>query len=383
MKQISQKLEVFRIWDIPICLDYSWFVIFFVYTSTIAVFYLPSTVPNMSKPIYWLLGIVTSLLIFASVLIHELGHALAARQEAIGISSITLHIFGGLAYLEEEPKTPIAELRIAAAGPMASFVLALIFYLLAEILLKTSFPLTYQAFLHLGTANFLIACFNLLPGFPMDGGRVLRAILWYFDKSYEKATRLTTIFGLFFAVILVIIGIVNLLGDYNLLAGFWTLLAGFLLLRLLYNTSPELLFAPISPVTPIKANKDSKLIEKAIKDFISKDFVSITPNITIAQVLKTYSASKTIPVVQTQQLHGILFITDVEKLTEKEQSTTFVHQIMKPVTSKHFVTLDLSIQEANTQLIDNDLGYVLVIDSNSLVIGLLSQKEIILANKTN
>ncbi|KAF0194444.1 MAG: Zn-dependent protease, partial [bacterium] len=289
----------------------------------------------------------------------------------IKINNITLHIFGGLAALEYEPKTPLAELRVAAAGPMASFILALVFYLLAEVLLRHSSSVIYQAALHLGTFNFLVACFNLLPGFPLDGGRVLRAILWYFDKSYEQATRLTIIFSIFFSVALVIVGLVNLLGDYNLLGGFWTLLAGFLLLRLVYKIPPELLFK-----ATVKSSNLTK--EKAVKDFISKDFVSVTPNITVAQALKTCqkAAFKTIPVIQTQQLHGILFIADIEKLAEKEQVTTFVYQIMKPVTAKHFVTLDISIEQATNELNNNGLGYVLVIDSNSLVVGFLSQKEI-------
>ncbi|MBI4850626.1 MAG: site-2 protease family protein [Acidobacteria bacterium] len=368
MKYKSQKVEIFRIWGIPVCLDYSWFAIFFAYSWTIAVIYLPSTAPKMPKPLYWGLGIVTSLLVFFSILAHELGHSLAARQEQIKINNITLHIFGGLASLEHEPKTPLAELRVAIAGPIASFILALFFYLLAEVLLKSFSPVVYQAILHLGTFNFLVACFNLLPGFPLDGGRVLRAILWSFDKSYENATRLTIIFSIFFSVSLVVIGLVNLLGNYNLLVGFWILLAGFLLLRFVYKTSPEILFTPSNTQTVTSGTFKQKLV----KEFVNKNLVSITPNLTISQALKicqTHSL-KTIAVIQAQQLHGILFVTDAEKLTD--QNTTLAYQVMRPVTPKHFVTLDLSMDQAKIELNNNGLGYVLVIDSNSLVVGFLS-----------
>lgn len=372
MDKQTQKLEIFRIWGIPVCLDPSWFVIFFLYTSTIAVIYLPRVAPTFSKPTYWLLGIITSLLVFLSILIHELGHSLAARQENIKINNITLHIFGGLASLEHEPKTPVAELRVAAAGPIASFLLALFFYLLAEFLLKPVFSIGYQTFLHVGTFNFLVACFNLLPGFPLDGGRVLRAILWYFDKSYEKATRLTIIFSIFFSVSLVVIGLVNLLGDYNLLAGFWTLLAGFLLLRLVYKIPPELLFTTSNLNEPKNNSKPTTL-----KGYLNKDFIFITPNLTLSQALKVCQTSKleNIPVIKSQQLHGVLFLRDIEKLTEKEQTITFVYQRMKPVTAKYFLTLDASIDQAKTLIKNNDLGYALVIDTNSLVIGILGEQN--------
>jgi Zn-dependent protease/CBS domain-containing protein len=374
MKENSQKLEIFRIWGIPVCLDYSWFLIFFLYTATIAVVYLPSLSPQFAKSVYWLLGVITSLLVFLSILVHELGHSLAAYQEKIKINNITLHIFGGLAALEHEPKTPIAELRVAAAGPIASFILALWFYLLGE-LIKPLSAIAYQVTLHLGTFNFLVACFNLLPGFPLDGGRVLRGILWHFDKSYEKATRLTIIFSIFFSISLVVMGIVNLVGNYNLMGGFWTLFAGFLLLRLVYKTPPELLFNTLSNNSKSLTTPKEKV--ELVKDYINKEFFFVSPNTKITQVLKTYQnlerKLKTIPVIEKQQLHGILFLIETEKLSEKEQDKMFVYQVMKPVTAKDFITLDSSLQQAKTQLNSNGLDYVLVIDNDSLVIGVLRQ----------
>src|SRR5205814_2130449 len=146
---------------IPIRLDLSWFVIFFVYTWVISKIYLPSMIPGMSQTAYWPLGIGTVLLLFISILAHELAHSLVARREGIGISGISLYIFGGLSHLEREPETPLSEFKIAAAGPAASLLLAILFYSLAGI---------SKAFLHLGAVNLLLACFNLLPGFPLDGG---------------------------------------------------------------------------------------------------------------------------------------------------------------------------------------------------------------------
>lgn len=370
----SKKLSIFRILGIPVTLDYSWFIIFFVYSWTIAVVYLPNNAPHVTKLSSWMLGVITSLLVFISVLIHELGHSLIAQKEGIKIKGITLHIFGGLAYLESEPKTALAELKIAIAGPVASFLLSGLFYLLTLILLKTPHKALDQAFLHLSQVNFLLACFNLLPAFPMDGGRVLRAILWYFDKSYEKATRLTIVFGFVFSVALVALGIVNLLGGYNTIIGFWALLGGFLIVRLLNQLPPDLI------TTPGKKTRQSKIKQKPVKEVMTKKFTAIRPNVTIKEVMAIYekTPAKTFLVVQDERLHGVLFMTDIEKLTELEQTNTVVSKLMRVVSQEYFVTQDLSIQEAINLLNNNTLEHLAVIDSDSLVVGALSLREIYL-----
>lgn len=364
----SKKLKIFQIWGIPISIDSSWFVIFYIYVWTMAIVYLPKTIPNMARPSYWLLGIITSLLFFVSILIHELGHSWAALKEQIQIQGITLHIWGGLAYLEHEPKTALAELKIAAAGPIASFLLAIFFYFLKDIFSSLHFLSLLPTLSHLATVNFLIACFNLLPGFPMDGGRILRAVLWHFDKNYQKATRITIIFGLIFASILLIVGLVNILSGYNSMGGFWTLLAGFLLLRLLYKVPPDLFFKPI------KTQKNSP----KVSEIMTKNFISVLPNTPIQEFVKTYqgNSEKTFLVVQSRQLHGILSIADVEKLTDSQKTNTFVYQVMKPVSSQYFVSADLSIEEVTSCLTNNGLGCVAVIDKDSLVVGYLNLKNL-------
>lgn len=370
----SKKLSIFHILGIPVTLDYSWFIIFFVYSWTIAVVYLPNNAPQVTKLSSWMLGIATSLLVFVSVLLHELGHSVVAQKEGIKIQGITLHIFGGLAYLESEPKNALAELKIAIAGPVASFLLSGIFYLLTLILLKTPYKALDQAFLHLSQVNFLLACFNLLPAFPMDGGRVLRAILWYFDKSYEKATRLTIVFGFVFSVALVAVGIVNLLGGYNTIIGFWALLGGFLIVRLLNQLPPDLI------TTPGKKTRQSKIKQKPVKEAMTRKFTSIRPIMTIKEVMSIYekTPAKTFLVLQDERLHGVLFMTDIEKLTELEQTNTVVSKLMRVVSQEYFVTQDLSIQEAIKLLNNNKLEHLAVIDSDSLVVGALSLREIYL-----
>jgi Zn-dependent protease/predicted transcriptional regulator len=178
---VRGSLSLVRILGIPIRLHVSWFLIAALITWSLAAGYFPQTNPGWNALTYLIVGAVASLLFFASVLLHELGHSILALREGVPVKSITLFIFGGVAQIGREPATAGAEFRIAIAGPLASLGLAALFGGLGSVL---SAPLAY-----LGRINLLLAAFNMIPGFPLDGGRVLRAALWQFGGSYQKATR--------------------------------------------------------------------------------------------------------------------------------------------------------------------------------------------------
>jgi len=176
-----------RILGIPIRLHVSWFLIAALITWSLAVGYFPQTNPGWNSLTYLVVGAVASLLFFASVLLHELGHSVLALREGVPVNSITLFIFGGVARIGREPPTAGAEFRIAIAGPLTSLGLAVAFGGLGALLSEyavVAAPLSY-----LGRINLLLAAFNMIPGFPLDGGRVLRATLWQFGGGYQKATR--------------------------------------------------------------------------------------------------------------------------------------------------------------------------------------------------
>ena len=178
-----RQFQLARISGIPVIIDYSWLPVVALHVWLVSQFYLPYRIP-LAPALYVTLGAVMTTLLFASVLIHELSHAVMARLEGIRIHDIQLHIFGGWARLVGEPRTPMAELRVAAAGPAASFILALVF--LAGFLVMQQVPgrplwayAALEVFLYLSWSNLVLAMFNLLPGLPLDGGRVLRAALWH------------------------------------------------------------------------------------------------------------------------------------------------------------------------------------------------------------
>jgi Zn-dependent protease/predicted transcriptional regulator len=181
------SLNLGRILGIPIRLHLSWFLIAALITWSLAAGYFPQTNPGWSTLTYLIVGTVASLLFFASVLLHELGHSVLALREGVPVKSITLLIFGGVAQIGREPPTAGAEFRIAVAGPLTSLGLAAIFGGLGAVL--ADYAVVAAPLAYLGSINLLLAAFNMIPGFPLDGGRVLRAALWQFGGGYQNATR--------------------------------------------------------------------------------------------------------------------------------------------------------------------------------------------------
>jgi len=183
-----------RLFGISIRLHYSWFFIFALVTWALAVSYFPSNYPDWSLWTYWAIGLATSLLFFTSVLLHELSHSVVAQAAGIPINSITLFIFGGISQMTKEPEKPSTEFRVALAGPLSSLVISAVFWGIWLGARGSVEPLEALAF-WLGWINMILAVFNLIPGFPLDGGRVLRSILWWRGGDLRGATRTASTIG--------------------------------------------------------------------------------------------------------------------------------------------------------------------------------------------
>ena len=228
-KRSGQKrdaLTLGALFGIPIRANLSWFVIVALITWSLAGSYLPAQAAGWSTSTYWLVGGLTAILFFGSVLLHELGHSLVARREGVLVRDITLFLFGGVAQLEDEPPTAGAEFRIAIAGPLTSLLLAGVFWLLALLAASSAVlavPLTYLAVI-----NLTLAFFNLLPGFPLDGGRVLRSIFWRLRGDLRTATRWASRIGSGVAIMMMLVGGVQMFlgGFFN---GLWITFIGWYL----------------------------------------------------------------------------------------------------------------------------------------------------------
>ncbi len=213
--------KIFRIFGIDIQIHYSWIFIFFLLSWSLASSYFPQISPGLNNSMYWFMGIVAALLLFVSVLLHELSHSLTAKAKKIGVESITLFFFGGVSGIKKEEMKPSSEFVMAVAGPLFSFVLAGIFYLLfrwdGNVIITAITKYLFQL-------NLILGIFNLVPGYPLDGGRALRAILYAYFKDLRKATRIAVTGGKIFAALLFVLGLIGLLQGLG--NGLWFILLG-------------------------------------------------------------------------------------------------------------------------------------------------------------
>jgi Zn-dependent protease len=219
-------IELFRIRGIPVRIDAGWLLIFGLVTWSLASGYFPHVLPARSAAAYWLHGLLAAVLLFGSVFLHELSHALAALDQGVPVGGITLHVFGGVSQLDAEPPTPRAELLIALVGPLTSFAIAGL-CLVADRLIDG--PAAFHAVAgYLVAINLVVGIFNLVPGFPLDGGRVLRATLWWWTGRLTVATRIASRCGAVVALALVALGALRATAG-DLVGGLWLVLVGLFL----------------------------------------------------------------------------------------------------------------------------------------------------------
>jgi len=221
-----QSVPLGRIFGISISLDYSWFLIFALMTWLLARSYFPAEFKHWSRAEYWGVAAATTIMLFVSVLLHELGHSVVALSYKIPVRRINLFLFGGVSEIGAEAPSPKAELLIAAAGPMVSLILGFVFFLL-EGLTRDVAPL-FGLIKYLAYINFALFFFNLIPGFPLDGGRVFRAIVWGITHNMRRATLIAANVGRLFGFLFIMFGVWQMLGG-NFGGGIWIAFIGWFL----------------------------------------------------------------------------------------------------------------------------------------------------------
>ena len=357
----KQQLTLTHVYGIPVRIDYRWFVVILVLTWLGASSVPDSLVRNiLAKAI---LGFLTIVVFFTCIFLHELSHAFVARREGIDVIDIILHPFGGLARLRREPDTPRAEFRIAAAGPLASFIIAFIF-LIAAMLFRTLgenilSPLLFVLFM----LNLLLAVFNLFPGYPLDGGRVLRAFLWRRGTDLNKATVLTGKFGQFIAAALAIFGIALILVSKDILTGLWTIVIGIFL----YDSASGII-------------KQIDSFENLTAENIMELPVSIKPDITFLYFVdKILPLQRTtvFPVAENRDLYGFMLLEDAkENLPREKWRETKISDVMRPISIDQFVETETPVTEVKELLRLNGIGILGVLDESGAFVGIIRRGRI-------
>jgi len=358
-----------RIAGIEIGIHYTWLLALVIFTWLLGQSYFPGTYPGWQTYSYWVAGFLATFILFISVLIHELAHSLVARSRGLPVSSITLFILGGVSNLTEEPEKPGLEFVMAIAGPASSLVLAGIFWVIWY-LLGSQVIFLKAIFGYMALANALLAGFNLLPGFPLDGGRVFRSILWKTTGNLLKATNIATIVGRLFAWVFMGVGLllafgVSILGISGFLNGLWFVFIGWFLNSAADSSRQE-------------ATLREHLTGVLVGQVMEKDVESVHSDTNIADLVQTIFIQKrkrAIPVTDGDNLIGMVTISDIKGLPQEKWQTTLVSQVMHrdPI---HFVKPEDDLNAAMKLIAQNDLNQIPVLSQGKLV-GILTRADVI------
>ena len=368
--------KIGRALGIPIYVHASWFVVFFLVTSSLATGYLPEALPGLSVPRYWGMGGIAALLLFLSVLLHELGHSYVALRYKIPIKQITLFIFGGMAHMGKEPPSPRAEFLIALAGPLVSFILGA--GCLSGAMALDALPMrsTLQGLVVLGSllgiVNVQLGLFNLIPGFPLDGGRVLRAGLWALNKDFNRATSQASLAGIGFGVVFGLIGAALMVGTWSGALGQsietnggWLLFIGVFLFSVALSSRRQ-------------AAQRTSLTLVTVRQVMAHRVVTLRPDMTVQEAVDQFFVTHGFggfPVCEEGQLLGVVTVSDVQALPTALWPWRHIREIMQPASQACCIPPDWSVIQAMERMVQNGWDRLVVMEHEQIV-GLITRSAI-------
>lgn len=360
---MRSSFRLVRIAGIDIGFHYTWIFLFILVSWSLAQGFFPQSYPGWNMATYWITGVIAALLLFVSVLLHELAHSLVARARGMSVNSITLFIFGGVSNLEEEPHKPRIEFTMSIVGPLTSLVLGGIFWGLLHVVQNQHSPLA-ATLSYLALINVILAAFNLIPGFPLDGGRVLRSIIWGYTGSLDKATNRAATVGRFFGWAFIAYGLFELLTG-NFLGGIWIAFIGWFL-------------SSAADASRQEVTMRQQLAGIRVKDIMNVSQETINPKTPIAEVVRDIFRKhhgRAVPVCDNNHLVGIVTLTDVKELPQDRWAGTPVEDIM---TREPLFTVrpEDDLNSAMKLIAQHDINQVLVLQEGQCA-GLLSRADII------
>jgi Zn-dependent protease/CBS domain-containing protein len=357
------SLRIARIAGIDIAIHYTWFLIFILITWSLAAGYFPLQYPGWESWVYWVTAAVAAVLLFFSVLFHELAHSLMAKSRGLPVKSITLFLLGGISSLESEPEKPGLEFAIAIVGPLSSVLLAFMFKAVDFLGYAPAGPVKAVVD-YMFTLNVLLAAFNVLPGFPLDGGRVLRAIIWGATNDLKKATNIATVVGQVFGWIFIIGGVVMALtGDF--MGGIWMVLIGWFLNGAAEASRRELELRSI-------------WLNVRVASVMNDRPETVEPSAPVSSLVNDVYIKKGLrvtPVVHDGALLGIVTIGDIKKVSPAEWPATSVGKIMTGLPLKTVRPED-NMSTAVQMMAENSFDQLPVVVEDRLV-GMLGRADII------
>jgi Zn-dependent protease/predicted transcriptional regulator len=364
----SSKVRLGKIWlgkilGISIGVDYSWFVIFVLITMSLSTQY-SALHPHWSQLTHILVGASTSLLFFVTVLLHEMGHSVVAIQKGIPVRSITLFIFGGVAQIAREPKRAIDEFWIAIAGPVVSVIIS-VACVLGSMALKPVSEIATAILTWLGQINFVLAVFNLIPGFQLDGGRILRAILWGWKGDFKSATRRASGVGQFVAYFFIFVGVITALRG-NFFNGLWIGFIGWFLLNAAQQSYRHV------------ALKES-LEGATVADVMSTDCPIVPGGMPLSEFVNhelLRTGQRCFLVTQLDRLVGVITLHEVKQVPQAAWESTPVSSTMQPLENLFMVHPTDPLTEILEKMTIEGVNQLPVVEDGRLV-GILGRDRLL------
>ena len=362
----GKRITLFHLFGFEVRVDASWLIIAFLVAWSLASSLFPQSFPGLAASVYWGMGVVGALLLFASVVAHEFMHSWVARRSGMTIHGITLFLFGGVAEMHDEPPDPRSEFLMAIAGPLTSLFLGGVFYGLTLLADRWSAPLPLLGVLaYLWPINLALAAFNLVPAFPLDGGRVLRAALWRFTGRLRRSTRIATMIGSGFAFLLMGFAVFSLWRG-SLLNAVWWFMIGLFLHNASQGAYRQLLIHEYLEGEPVVR-------------FIERDTMTVSYYISVDQLVDEYvyrRPDSLFPVIQEDTLIGCVSADEIEKLPRERWESTTVKEITLACTPENTIPLDTDANEALALMRRTGKKRLVVVDGTRLV-GIVSLRDLL------
>lgn len=361
-----QGFPLFTILGFEIRLNLSWLLLGLLITWTLAEGFFPQRYPDLGAQARWWMGVAGAVGVFFSIVFHELSHSLVGRRFGMPVGGITLFVFGGIAELRQEPKTPYTEFLMAVAGPLSSFVLAGVFFVADHVAQRLGWPAPVVGVLHyLSVINVILAVFNLVPAYPLDGGRMFRAALWAWRKDVREATRVASRVGSFFGLALMVLGVLGFLtGD--IVGGMWSFLIGAFLRGAATTSYRQLLTRQF-------------LEGKIVADLMNDEPISVAPSITLEGFLEQYVYRKPqvlYPVVEDSRLVGCVKVSQVKGIPKEFRGDRNVSDILSPCSEEDTVSPDDDAAALLGRMLIPGVVDRKIVESDGRLVGTISLQDL-------
>ena len=362
----GKRMKLFKLLGFEVKIDASWLVIAVLVTWSLAAGLFPYLYPGMSRETYWTMGVLGALGLFASIVAHEFCHSLVARKVGIPMKGITLFIFGGVAEMGDEPPTARAEFMMAIVGPLSSMAIGAVFYLIYRGGQSAGWSTSVNGVIYyIAYINGILAAFNLLPAFPLDGGRVLRSILWGAKGNLRWATRVSSTIGSAFGLGLIFLGILRFIGG-EVIGGVWMFLIGMFLRNAAQMSYQQLLVRKALEGEPVRR-------------FMNADPVTVQSSLTIEKLVEDYIYKyhhKMFPVMEGEKLVGCITTRQVKEIPREAWSRETIREAASPVSAENTISAATDAVKALAMMNQSGVSRLLVVEGGRLV-GLVTLKDLL------